>query len=229
MSNSRSSQPKFPAILASSVHDIKNSLATVHELIVQIAKKQKNTNNLDLVQLEFEANRMNNCLIQLLELYKIDSAKFCLDIEEHQICDIFQEIKAQQTPLLQLNNINLSIECSENLLCYCDYRHICNALGSILNNAQRYTNTQILLSACQDDSYTIITIEDDGAGYPNHLLSIDPAKYNTHADWLSGSTGLGLYFVFTIATLHIAQNRNGFIKIDNDSCVGGARFRLFLP
>jgi K+-sensing histidine kinase KdpD len=229
MTNSQSSQQEFPAILASSVHDIKNSLATVHELIMQIAKKQQNTNNRDLIQLEFEANRMNNCLIQLLELYKIDSAKFCLDIEEHQICDIFQEIKAQQTPLLELNNINLNIECSENLLCYCDYHHICNALGSILNNAQRYTNTQILLSAYQDESYTIITMEDDGAGYPHHLLSIDPADHNTRTDWLSGSTGLGLYFVSTIATLHIAQNRNGFIKIDNGSCVGGARFRLFLP
>jgi K+-sensing histidine kinase KdpD len=211
------------------VHDIKNSLAVVHELIKQLAAKQQENENQDLIQLEFEANRMNNCLIQLLELYKIDSAKFCLDIDEYQICEIFQEIKAQQTPLLQLNKIELIIECSEDLFCYCDYSHICNALGSILNNAQRYTDTQIRLSAYQKDDYTIISMEDDGMGYPDHLLSIDPSNNSTRTDWLSGSTGLGLHFVSTIAALHKAQLRKGFIKIDNDSNVGGARFRLFLP
>ncbi len=61
----------FPAILASSVHDIKNSLTTVRELIEHIANQQESKNQ-DLIQLEFEANRMNNSLVQLLELYKID-------------------------------------------------------------------------------------------------------------------------------------------------------------
>lgn len=228
MTNLTDIQLSFPAILASSVHDIKNSLAVVHDLIKQIALKQQEDNNQDLIQLEFEANRMNNCLIQLLELYKIDSSRFSLDIEEHQVCDIFQEIKAQQTPLLQLNKINLDIDCSGDLFCYCDYSHVCNALGSILNNAQRYTNTQIHLTACQDEIYTIISMEDDGVGYPEHLLSMDSTNH-ARTDWLSGSTGLGLHFVSTIAALHIAQNRKGFIKIDNDSRFGGARFRLFLP
>jgi len=218
----------FPAILASSVHDIKNSLATVRELIVQIAEKHGKSNNHDFIQLEFEANRMNNSLIQLLELYKIDLNKFILNIDEHSVSDILQEVKAQQNPLIQLNQLKLTIECPENLVCFCDYNHISNALGSILNNALRYTNTQIRLSAYQENEYIIFCMEDDGEGYPDNLLHLGSTD-NTRSDWISSSTGLGLHFVSTLSALHTAKNTKGFIKVDNDSCLKGARFRLFLP
>ena len=220
---------KFPEVLASSVHDIKNSLMTVRGLIMQIAEKQQDSTNQDFIQLEFETNRMNNSLVQLLELYKIDSAKFSLDIDEHSVFEILQEVKAQQAPLLQLNKIKLTIEYPEDGYCYCDYSHICNALGSILNNAQRYTDTQVRLSSYEEQGFIVFCIEDDGVGYPSQLLSIGLANDNTRSDWIAGSTGLGLHFVSTIAALHSAKNTKGFIKIDNNSALGGARFRLFLP
>lgn len=228
MSNFTNNRINFPAILASSVHDIKNSLTSVRELIMQLAAKQQSSKNKDFIQLEFEANRMNNSLIQLLELYKIDSAKFNLNIDEYSVSEILQEIRAQQAPLLQLNKINLIIECAEDLYCYCDYNHVCNALISILNNAQRYTKSQIRLSAFKDE-YIVFCLEDDGNGYPSQLLSKEHTAVNTSADTLTGSTGLGLYFVSTIAALHTTKTSKGFIKTDNKSCLGGARFRLFLP
>jgi len=218
----------FPAILASSVHDIKNSLTAVRELIMQLAAKQQCSKNEDFIQLEFETNRMNNSLIQLLELYKIDSAKFNLDIDEYSVFEILQEIKAQQAPLLQLNKINLTVECPEDLYCYCDFNHICNALVSILNNAQRYSKSQIRLSAYKDE-YIVFCLEDDGAGFPEQLLLKDYSKGDASANVLTGSTGLGLHFVSTIAALHTSKKHKGFIKTDNESCFGGARFRLFLP
>ncbi len=219
----------FPAIMESSVHDIKNSLTTVRDLLMHIAIKQQCSKSQDFIQLEFETNRMNNSLIQLLELYKIDSGRFSLDIDEHSVQDILQEAEAQLAPLLRLNKIRLTINCAEGLYCYCDYNHICNALGSILNNAQRYTNKQIVLSAYPEKEYIVFSIEDDGAGYPAQLLSIDFANDTTYANSISGNTGLGLYFVSTIAAIHNAKNSKGFIKIDNDKRLGGARFRLFLP
>ena len=172
---------------------------------------------------------MNNSLIQLLELYKIDSARFSLSTDEHKALDILQEVEAQLAPLLRLNKIRLTINCPEDLYCYCDYNQICNALGSILNNAQRYTNKQIVLSAYPEKEYIVFSIEDDGAGYPAQLLSIDFANDTTYANSISGNTGLGLHFVSTIAALHTAKNSKGFIKIDNNNYLRGARFRLFLP
>jgi len=228
MSDPTNTSINFPAILASSVHDIKNSLTTVRELIAHIADKQHAHKNHNFIQLEFEVNRMNNSLVQLLELYKIDSEKFNLDIDENSADEILQEIKAQQAPLLELNQIKLSIDCAEDLYCFCDYEHICNALNTILNNAQRYTNTEIHLSAYQEQDYIVFCIEDNGAGYPEQLLSITKTEAPLISH-LSGSTGLGLHFVAMLAKLHATKDKKGFIKIDNDSPLGGARFRLFLP
>ena len=218
----------FPIILGSTVHDIKNSLGTLLGLIQQLSLKQTDNQVDDIRQLEFEANRINHSLMQLLVMYKIDSHKFSLMEEEYAALDLIREAKAQQERLSQLQNIDVGIECNDDLLCYCDYQHVSNALGTVLNNAQRYTKNRVLVSASEVDGYLRFCIEDDGLGYPAHLLNADLTNA-ADLDWVSGNTGLGLYFVAAIARFHKNRDKSGFVKIDNQSRIGGARFSLYLP
>lgn len=218
----------FPIILGSTVHDIKNSLGTLLGLIQQLSLKQTDNQVDDIRQLEFEANRINHSLMQLLVMYKIDSHKFSLMEEEYAALDLIREAKAQQERLSQLQNIDVGIECNDDLLCYCDYQHVSNALGTVLNNAQRYTKNRVLVSASEVDGYLRFCIEDDGLGYPAHLLNADLTNA-TDLDWVSGNTGLGLYFVAAIARFHKNRDKSGYVKIDNQSRIGGARFSLYLP
>jgi len=221
-----SAKHHFPALLASTVHDIKNSLGVVLQSINDIANKYSKIP--ELQQLEFETHRVNNSLMQLLVLYKVDTDKFTLDIDEHSVLDILQDVSAQQQALLHGKPIDLSIDCREDLLVFCDYQQICNALATLVNNAQRYCTNRIHLSAQQSDDFICLTLEDDGAGYPENMLNIDLENLD-NMDWVTGSTGLGLHFVSTIARLHQNKTLQGFVKIDNNSQLGGARFRLFLP
>jgi signal transduction histidine kinase len=218
----------FPTILASTVHDIKNSLGTLSGLIHELAQKQPQEKSEDFRQLEFEANRINHSLMQLLVMYKIDSNTFSLAIDEHSALDVINEAIAQQDRLSRLNHVVLQVECSDDLFCYCDYQNVSNALGTILNNAQRYTGKAILLSASEENGFVRFCIEDDGEGYPAHLLNADLCNPST-LNWVSGNTGLGLYFVAAIAELHKNKDKQGFVLIDNHSRIGGARFSLFLP
>lgn len=75
----------FSAILGSSVHDMKNSLSIIQNLISQMAKNYQHSEHENFGQLEFEANRMNNILMQLLVLYKIDLSRFNLSIDEYPV------------------------------------------------------------------------------------------------------------------------------------------------
>ena len=218
----------FPVILASTVHDIKNSLGTLLGLIQQLALKQSNDQLDEMRQLGFEANRINHSLMQLLVMYKIGSQKFNLQIDEYAALDLITEAKAQQDSLLTLSDVRFQVECSADLLCYCDYQYVSNALGTILNNAQRYTQQSILISAGEIDGYVRFCIEDDGQGYPAHLLNADLSN-PAELDWVKGNTGLGLYFVAAIASFHKNRDKSGFVKIDNESRIGGARFCLYLP
>jgi signal transduction histidine kinase len=218
----------FPAILASSVHDIKNSLITLRALISQLENTYQNPKPHEFQHLEFESNRMNNSLMQLLILYKIDLSQFNPTIDEHSAIDILEDIIAQQSTLLSLSDIQLTTECNDDLFCYCDQSLISNAISTLVNNAQRYCNNKILLSAAQEDDYVVFCIEDDGAGYPENFLSFNPQK-NTQIDMATGNTGLGLFFAETIAKLHTNGDKHGFIKAENTSRFGGAKFSLYLP
>ncbi|MEI8570375.1 sensor histidine kinase [Methylomonas sp. LW13] len=217
----------FPTILASTVHDIKNSLGTLLELVRQTAAKQDGP-SAELNQLEFEAARINHSLMQLLVMYKVDSQKFSLHIEECPVIDILDEAIHQQARLAGLHNIDLQVDCGDDEMCYCDNAIISNALAAVLNNALRYTHKTVLIAVTEKDGYLTIAIEDDGAGYPPHFLTAD-LNDTAELDWVSGNTGLGLYFVSVMAGLHKNAGKNGFVRIDNESRLGGARFKLFLP
>ncbi len=228
MHNTHMSSIGFPAILASSVHDIKNSLTALRALLSQLENVYQDPKPTEFRQLEFETNRMNNCLMQLLTLYKIDLSQFSLTIDEHSAADILEDVIAQQSTLLSLSSIELITECHDELFCYCDDSLISNALCTLVNNAQRYCKSKVMLSAAQEDNYIVFCIEDDGMGYPESLMSSD-YKQLPQLDMSNGNTGLGLFFTETIAQLHIKGDKRGFIMTDNNSQFGGARFKLYLP
>ncbi len=215
----------FPTILAASIHDIKNSLSTVCELIGQLAKLDGAAETPEFRQLEFEASRMNNSLMQLLILYKIDSALFCPVIDEYQVKDILDDVVAQQRGLMALGGIGLTVEYADDLYCYCDSGLINTVLISIIDNAHRYCRKTIVLSAYQSGDSVCFQVEDDGEGYPAELI----ADLSHPVANGPGNTGLGLFFAATIAGFHSNGAKNGRVRIDNDSRFKGARFRLFLP
>ncbi|MGZ5030613.1 MAG: sensor histidine kinase [Methylobacter sp.] len=228
MSNTQMLSISFPAILASSVHDIKNSLTALRALLSQLENVYQEPKPTEFRQLEFETNRMNNSLMQLLTLYKIDLSQFCLSIDVYSAADILEDVVAQQSTLLSLSNIQLITECHDELFCYCDNALVSNALCTLVNNAQRYCLSKVMLSVVQEDDYVVFCIEDDGKGYPESLL-LSGRRQLPKIDLANGNTGLGLFFSETIAQLHVKGDKRGFIATDNKSQFGGARFKLYLP
>lgn len=218
----------FPTLLASTVHDIKNSLGTLQGLIQQLSQKPELSQDRELHQLEFEASRINHSLVQLLVMYRIGNRSFSLNIDQFSAIDMINDAKAQQARQTQLQRVEIQVACPEELLGYADYQTVANALSTVLNNAQRYSRGKVLISAYREDEWLVFAIEDDGRGYPAKLLDADLSDPND-LNWVSGNTGLGLYFVASIARLHQNKHRQGQVKIDNQSQLGGARFRLFLP
>ncbi|MGR8930504.1 MAG: sensor histidine kinase [Gammaproteobacteria bacterium] len=218
----------FPTILASTVHDIKTSLGTLVNLIRQLQLNQTKEQVDNILQLEFEANRINHSLMQLLVMYRIDRRSFSLNIDEYLVIDILNEAKSQQNGHFQRRNIDVQVACDEELLCFCDFQQVSNALSSILNNADRYCRKAIRISAVKERDYVTLCIEDDGVGYPEQLLASD-LRNPSDPDWVCGNAGLGLCFVSAIAHFHKNRDSRGFVKIDNHSSLGGARFCLFLP
>jgi len=134
-------------------------------------------------------------------------ARFIVEAENGQ--QVLEE--ARHLKLLPVNAIFIMVTCEQSQ-----------------DMVQHYCLSKVLLSVVQEDDYIVFCIEDDGKGYPESLLS-SGHKQLPEIDVANGNTGLGLFFTETIAQLHVKGDKRGFIMTDNNSQLGGARFKLYLP
>ncbi|MBU6955671.1 HAMP domain-containing sensor histidine kinase [Hahella sp. HN01] len=221
----------FSFIMAASVHDMKNSLSMllhsldevnheIAELDLPIAQR--------MATLQYEAARVNNDLVQLLSLYKLDADMLTADIDEHFLLDFLEEQVARYHPLFAARNMRCEVDCDERLTGYFDNDLVSGVVNNILANAIRYSRSQIRVSARTEEDGLYITIEDDGQGFPAKMVEI-PEQLSTEVDFESGSTNLGLYFAHRIAQLHMQKGKTGKISLRNGGALNGGVFEMYLP
>lgn len=220
----------FSLLLASSVHDMKNSLGmlltSLEDLMHEYPAEDENHKK-KYCTLQGEASRIQNDLIYLLGLYRLQRDELPVHIEEIFVNDFLQEQVAQNSILFAVRDISIDIQCDEGLIGYFDDELIAGVLNNILVNAARYTKDNILISADLEDNYLQIKVIDNGGGYPEAMIR-EPSSYVKGIDFDSGSTSLGLYFAAQIAAMHVKDDLNGMIEIGNLPSGGGC-FTLKLP
>ena len=221
----------FASVLANSVHDMKNSigmlLCSLEEVVAQVEATDKKSAH-KLAQLQYEGQRVNYNLIQLLSIYKIDNAQYSANIGETDVEDFLQESVAQFESLLAPKGITIECECESGILGFIDQEMIAGVINNVINNAYRYSKDLIRLSAKMESGYLVISIADNGRGYPPTML-IDPATAQNHINFNTGSTGLGLYFATLVAQLHKNKGKRGYITCNNNGIDGGGCFSIYLP
>lgn len=230
------SRPKnaldFATVLASSVHDMKNSvgmlLASLENLIQETPpKNDKEAKRFTVLQ--YEASRINGELIQLLTLYRMQDSLLPVRVDQHYIIDVLEDQVARNHLLVETGEISMSLDCDEDLNWYYDIDLIGSVVHNVVLNCVRYTKSQIEISAKVDGDYLCITVADDGPGYPVNMLKNPSVKLEDASDVNEGGTHLGLYFAEKIAGLHTQNNLNGFIQLENGGKLGGGVFKLFIP
>lgn len=225
-------QIQFSDILASSIHDIKNSLSLIltnlEELLTDPANRIADPRQASLLQ--HEVRRANNNLIQLLTLYKLGQEQLVLNITANQVADLLEELVAENHSVCQALGLQIGYECDPGLVGYFDTELVRGVIDSTIGNARRYAKGRIELNAEEQDGFLVIRVEDDGAGFPPAML--EQTDYQplprTQAD-KPGRTQLGLYFAARIAQIHRHGERCGRIRLVNGHRLPGGCFELWLP
>lgn len=220
----------FSMLLASSVHDIKNSLGMLLsslDEVIDLSTTETPEQRKRYSILRGEASRINNAMIYLLGIYRIQNNQLTLGLDEVYVSDFLEEQITSQELLLEVNGVDAEIHCDENLVGYFDEHLVAGIISNIVVNCAKYTNDRIALSARKSDGMLEISITDNGRGYPQKI--IDHISNDTRGiDFHSGSTNLGLFFAQQIAALHHNKGRTGHIELSNLESGGGC-FKLFLP
>ena len=220
----------FETILASTVHDMKNSLSLLlsqlDNISDQLSHESKYSHSVS--DLRYQAGRINISLMELLTLYKLEKKQVGVHINEVVVADFVEDCIAAHTPLAQSKNIQLDSDCDDSLIWFFDPDMVGIAINNIIGNCLHYTRSQVRVSARVADRQLQIRIDDNGTGYPENMLA-DPEQLGRQVNFNTGSTGLGLYFAETIAQHHQRQGKQGNIQLENGSQLGGGCFQMTLP
>ena len=220
----------FSTILATNAHDMKNSLFMLLQSIENLDSHANLTaeQHQAVADLHYQTSRINGSLMQLLSLYKDENQQLPLYIEENSVADMFEDVLERNRLYLNTHDIKINIEVEDDLMGYFDLDLVTYLIADIFINALRHTNTLITLRAFSDQKYINIQVEDDGKGYPKHMLdvnSINKAPFNAG----KGRSGLGLLFAQKIASGHNTEQLQGHVVLRNKDNQGGSLFTLRLP
>ncbi len=223
----------FTDLIASSIHDMKNSLNVQISELEKISDQCKKVGDLqayeDLGGVIYQANRMNSNLIQLLSLYKLDKAIYPVDIAECSVAELIEDVLLQNRSIMDFKNITVTTDCPDDCRGYIDRDLVAGVLLNALNNAYQYTRDQIRVAARVKDGWLELRVEDNGQGYPPFMLRDESAAMSKGVSFLTGSTGLGFYFSSQVAHMHKNGDRRGLLIIENGGTLGGGCFVVRLP
>lgn len=223
----------FTDLIASSIHDMKNSLnmqISALEQMAQTAQQSHDQSALEnLERMLYQAKRMDSSLIQLLSLYKLGNAIYPLDMGEHSVADLLQEACLQNQSIMVYKHVAVEIDCPDDCYWFFDRDLVFGVVINALNNAYQYTHDKIRLAAVAGPAGLELRIEDNGPGYPEHMLQEGGVDAKKGISFESGSTGLGFYFSAQVAALHKNGDRVGSLFIENGGAYGGGCFVVRLP
>jgi len=221
----------FATVLASGVHDMKNSLCmllqSMETLQQELAEKSLSASE-ELARIHYEATRLNTNLLQLLSLYRIEKDQMPLHMDEYHLDDLCDEILSKNELYSRQRNIHVDIECPSQLRWFFDNDLISNLVNDMFINALRYSHSKLLLRALTQNDQLVVEIHDDGDGYPTDMLD-NSEEGIRNLNLTAARTGLGLFFAHMIARAHGNKGQTGRIELHNGGQFGGAVFRLILP
>ena len=230
MSDERSGL-EFSTVIASTVHDMKNSLAlliqTHNQWLPQLPPELLHSREHGIIEYEFA--RLNGMLVQLLGLYKLGINQLPLRPAYHELEDFIQAQLARHQEVLESRHITARCEVAEfGLMGFFDQELLASVVANIITNSIRYARQDLLVRAWEEQGVLVLAICDDGEGYPEAMLA-EQSDYVLSLNHSTGSTGLGLYFAGRIAALHGRNGVCGHIEIRNGAPLGGGEFCIYLP
>jgi K+-sensing histidine kinase KdpD len=220
----------FSFVLASSVHDMKNSLGMLLGSLEEIIEESTTDSDAQKHRfsiLQYEATRINTELVQLLSLYRFQHQSDVIKIDENYIGETIEDQVARNDVLFKTQNIALDVMCDPDVVWYYDNDLVGSVVHNVLVNGTRYAKNKMQLTAIIENDYLVIEVADDGDGFPKRM--IDAASLDSEAHKDGNSTQLGLFFAAKIAELHQQKEKKGYIQLSNGGVLGGGVFKIYIP
>lgn len=222
-------------LLASAIHDVKNQLHMLAPELTDLAASNDPSIRSTAQNITHRVGAVDRSLVRLLVLYRFsaESGSVPVNISEIYVADLLSSLLDMSPGSVYSNlgkisdgvqkdkqQISSEVNCDQQLTGYFDENLVSAVLRDALDNARRFANSKIVISATNGEGGTCIVIEDDGVG---------PDSPQEEPQFEPGSTGLGLYLARCVAEAHSTEECSGYAQLRKSADLGGGAFTLFLP
>ncbi|TKI81707.1 sensor histidine kinase [Bacillus mycoides] len=191
-------------------HELKTPLSVIRSFAEGIQDGvSKDTTYYTNVILE-ETDNMNRLIVEMLELAKLESGTYKLEMSTFSIGELIQQVYTKLLFSMEEKHLQVDIYADSSLFVKANRSRIEQVVVNLLSNAIRYTpdGEKIHVSVIETEDTVKIKIENTGNPIPEESLEkIWDRFYRLDASRSrhTGGTGLGLSIVKNILDLHHAE------------------------
>jgi len=173
--------------------------------------------------IERNAERLQQLIDDLLELSRIESREYQLNLEAVALAPVVQAAVALHAERFARRGITLEVDPAlTRLTVHADRRALDIILRNLLDNAVKYCsdNARVSIRASREDNRVRVAVSDTGPGIePRHLPRLFERFYRVDAGRSRelGGTGLGLAIV-----KHLAEAMGGVVSVESAAGMGTA-------
>jgi len=141
----------------------------------------------------------------LLRLAEIDHGARRAGFEKVDIVKMIDDVVDFYRPLAELKGITLTAVSNEPITTSGDALLLAQAVGNLIDNAVKYTQTRVTVEATllRDAKQILICVSDDGIGISDaEKPRVTERFYRSHSSRGTDGVGLGLSLVAAVAKLH---------------------------
>ncbi len=211
-------------------HDIRTPLTSVigYLSLLEEAPDMPLEQKAKYVHITLEkAYRLEKMINEFFEITRYNLQQIKIEKEKIDLYYMLVQLMDELTPILSEKGNTVTLKADENLTAYGDPGTLARVFNNILKNAAAYSypNTDIIISAMEEENEVVISFHNQGHTIPQEKLSaifekfyrMDEARTSN-----TGGAGLGLVIAKEIISLH-----GGSITVqsDNNTIV----FKVTLP
>lgn len=225
---SKQDKEKMQSLISDISHQVKTPAANL-KMYMQILLRQDidEEKRREFLELSIAQTEKLEFLTQaLVKMSRLESGIISFKKEKNSALEIVAESLAQIIPAAENKNIEIKIDCPENVYAFCDKKWTAEALFNIIDNAVKYTsaNGSIEISAAVSEFYAKISVKDSGAGIPeDEQAKIFGRFYRSEMAKNTEGLGIGLFL-----SRNIISEQGGFIVVKSEP-PDGAEFIVNIP
>ncbi|MFZ4620621.1 MAG: ATP-binding protein [Bacteroidota bacterium] len=215
------SEKLYRTLFSSISHELRTPIAAIIGAVESLTQRHQPE---FLDEIHTAAERLNRLVENLLDMTRLESGQLAPRLDWCDVNDLFRT--SAQKIKKELSGHSVSIVVPESMpLIRLDFGLMEQVLVNLLYNASLYTpaGSTISVSARMEEKHCLVTVSDNGPGFPKDALQHLFNKFYRVPGSRTGGTGLGLSIVKGYVEAHkgtiIAANRSA----------GGAEFIITIP